>query len=417
MARSVPGGELEVRTRRVKLKIRRSPYYRTLEPGLSVAYHRPKDGSAGSWGARVMVSQAGEEPVRFKHGQLGLADDFQDADGEYVLSWSQAQAAAQRWAKGQTGKEPLTVAKACERYLIDLAARKGERAAGYARGRIRKHIESALGAKLVNKLTAGQLRSWHAGMVRGDDEGEERQRQSRDSANRVLAILRAALNLAFRDELVADDRAWRKVKPFKGVTASRKVILSPEDLQKLIDACEAGLQELVTAGALTGARLGELTSAEVRDLDVKAATLRITGKTGTREVHLNEGMLTLCRQMANGKKLDDHLFRTAEGVPWTESLHKRPFKEAVELSGVDPAATFYALRHAYISNALVAGVPAKAVADHCGTSLLMIQRNYAKLIVQDQKRYADMGAPKLRIGDDAGQRKVVPLKPTKAKAG
>ena len=364
-----------------------------------------------------MVSATGERPVRFKHGQLGLADDHQDADGQRVLSWPQAQAAAQAWAKQQTGKEPLTVAKACANYVADLRARKGEKAARGVAGRIAKHVSPALGAKLVNKLTTGELRSWHQGMVRGQDESEERRRQSRDSANRVLAILKAVLNLTFRDELVTDDRAWRRVRPFRGVAAARKVILSPADLQKLVDVCEPGLRELVTAGALVGARLGELTSAQVRDLDVEAKTLTLSGKTGPREIHLNESMLALCRQMANGKRPDDRLFTTAGGVAWTESLHKRPFKEAVELSGVDPNATFYALRHAYISNALVAGVPAKAVADHCGTSLPMIERNYAKFIPEDRKRYADIGAPKLRIGGDAGQRKVVPLKSTKTKTG
>ena len=364
-----------------------------------------------------MVSAAGQKPVRFRHAKLGLADDHQDADAERILSWPQAQTAAQLWAKAQTGSTPLTIAKACANYVADLRARKGEKAARGVAGRIAKHVSPALGAKLVSKLATGELRSWHQGMVRGHDESEERRRQSRDSANRMLAILKAALNRAFNDGLAADDRPWRRVKPFRGVAAARKVILSPADLQKLVDVCESGLRELVLAGALVGARLGELTSAQVRDLDIDAATLTLRGKTGVREVHLNESMLALCREMANGKKPADLLFMTAEGGAWTESLHKRPFKEAVQLAGVDPAATFYALRHAYISNALVAGVQAKAVADHCGTSLPMIERNYAKFIPEDRKRYADIGAPKLRIGDDAGERKVVPLKPTKAKAG
>ncbi len=48
------------------------------------------------------------------------------------------------------------------------------------------------------------------------------------------------------------------------------------------------------------------------------------------------------------------------------------------------------------SRALRAGVPAKAVADHCGTSLLMIRRNYAKFMVEDRARYAALAAPPLR---------------------
>jgi integrase len=103
--------------------------------------------------------------------------------------------------------------------------------------------------------------------------------------------------------------------------------------------------------------------------------------------------------MARGKKLDDRLFTTAEGAKWTESLHKRPFSNAVALAGIDPDATFYALRHAYISNALKAGVPAKAVADHCGTSLRMIETNYAKFMPEDRARYAALAAPSFTLAD------------------
>ena len=58
---------------------------------------------------------------------------------------------------------------------------------------------------------------------------------------------------------------------------------------------------------------------------------------------------------------------------------------------------FYSLRHSYISRALGQGVPTKAVADHCGTSILMLQRFYAKFIPGDQQRYAAMAAPAITL--------------------
>jgi integrase len=232
-------------------------------------------------------------------------------------------------------------------------------------------------------------------MIRpGDDE---ERRRSRDSANRVLTILKAALNSAFRDGLIADDRAWRRVGAFAGVGDARKVILGDAELQRLIQACPPGLRELATAGAWTGARLGELTGARVRDLDPDAATLRVAGKTGGREIHLSPGALDLCRRLAGGRRADAHLFTNADGKPWTSSFHIRRFAAAVAAAGLDPEATFYALRHSYISRALRAGVPVKAVADHCGTSMAMIQRNYGKFIVEDRRRYAELAAPPLRI--------------------
>ena len=69
-----------------------------------------------------------------------------------------------------------------------------------------------------------------------------------DSANRVLAVFKAALNLAFQDGLVADDRAWRRVQAFKGVGEARKVILSDEEISKLIDACPRGYTSSLPPG-------------------------------------------------------------------------------------------------------------------------------------------------------------------------
>ena len=278
MAQSVRA-PVEARARRLRLEGRKRPYWVTVEKGLAVGYHRPVGGGAGNWWVRAAVP--GKAGYPYKEAALALADDHAEADGKKTLDWRQAQAAARAWAAKQTGDGPLTIAKACETYLDYLRERKSDRAAKDAGGKVKKHILPVLGAKLVSELTSDEVRRWHGGMVRG--ELPDARRQSRDSANRVLTILKAALNLAFRDGLAADDRPWRRVSTFKGVGEARKVILSPDELQRLLDACPKGLRELVAAGALTGARLGELTAAQVRDLDASAGTLRVNGKTGSRE--------------------------------------------------------------------------------------------------------------------------------------
>jgi len=229
MAQSVRA-PIEARSRRLRLEARKEPYWCTIERGLSVGYHRPASG-AGAWWVRVLTNP---KPTRYRFAALAHADDHADADGRAILDWRQAQAAARAWAAKQTGAGPLSVEKVCERYVVDLRARKGDRAATGAEQKIEKHVKSLLGSKLAADLTAEDLRSWHSGMVHGNDD--EARRRSRDSANRVLGILKAALNLAFHDGLAADDRAWRRVGAFKGVGEARKVILGPAELQRLIDA-------------------------------------------------------------------------------------------------------------------------------------------------------------------------------------
>ncbi|MGH6895753.1 MAG: tyrosine-type recombinase/integrase [Geminicoccaceae bacterium] len=396
MARSVRA-RIETRSARLRLPGRKDPYWQSLERELAAGYHRPANGGAGSWWARVRVDG------RYKVAALATADDHTDADGETALNWSQAQAAVRAWAAKQTAAGPCTVADACREYVADLRARKGDRAAREADGRLNKHLLPALGDRRVADLTTADLIGWRNGMVAQDEEDEEAIRRSRDTANRMRSIAIAAFNFAFQNDRVSDDRAWRRVKPFKGVGEARKVILSDAELQRLIDACEPGLREFALLVAWTGARPGrELTEARGRDLDPEAATLRVSGKTGTREIHLDDQALALLRRLASGKKPGDRLLTTAAGTPWTASLHRRRVAAAVDYAGLDPATTLYALRHSYISGALKK-VPVKAVADQCGTSIAMIQRFYAKFIPGDLAKYAKKAAPKLRADAATGR--------------
>ena len=54
-----------------------------------------------------------------------------------------------------------------------------------------------------------------------DLNDEEIARQRRDTANRTMTTLKAALNWARDQQLVEDDRAWRLVKPYRGTTSAR----------------------------------------------------------------------------------------------------------------------------------------------------------------------------------------------------
>jgi integrase len=391
MARSVRA-RIETRSARLRLAGRKEPYWQTIERGLAVGYYRARRGGAGTWSARVLLEG------RYKLEALATADDHTDADGETVLDWRQVQAAARAWAAKQTGNGPCTVKTACQDYVADLRARKGERAAKEADGRLKKHLLLVLGERRLADLTAAELTAWRNSLVADEDEeDEDKVRRSRDTANRLLSFVKAALNLARNSGRVADDSAWRTVKPFQGVGAARKIILSDAELQRLVDACGPGLRELVLLGAWTGARSGELAGARVRDFDRDEATLHVTGKTGSRDVYLAPPALALAKRLASGKRPADPLVTTAAGGPWTKSLHYRPFGEAVATAGLDDATTFYSLRHTFISRALKALVPVKAVADQCGTSMAMIERHYAKFIPSDLASYAAAAAPTIQV--------------------
>jgi hypothetical protein len=85
--------------------------------------------------------------------------------------------------------------------------------------------------------------------------------------------LRAALNHAFHDDLVASDAPWRKVKAFRGVDAARIRYLTVAEAQRLINTCAPEFRPLVQPALQTGCRYGELCRLEVTDFNPDAGAL------------------------------------------------------------------------------------------------------------------------------------------------
>jgi len=75
-----------------------------------------------------------------------------------------------------------------------------------------------------------------------------------------VTILKAALNMAFQDGRLHEDKEWRRLKPLKVEAARREGFLSVEQSQRLINAANAepGFGDLVHGALLTGCRYAEL---------------------------------------------------------------------------------------------------------------------------------------------------------------
>ena len=88
MARTIRDAKLESRAARHRLAAAgRKPYLKTLIPGeLALAYRKKKKEEPGLW--LVRRYQGGE---RYLIAPLGIADDYQDADGDTILTFAQAQ--------------------------------------------------------------------------------------------------------------------------------------------------------------------------------------------------------------------------------------------------------------------------------------------------------------------------------------
>ena len=128
MARTVQDAKLDSRNARDKLKTRARPYYKMLIPGtLHLGYRRRRSGKGaqGRWLVRRYVGLDTKGIGRYRERDIGLADDFLDADGGTILNYAQAQQRALEWyPASDDGKKapagPLTVRDAIDRYLTAL---------------------------------------------------------------------------------------------------------------------------------------------------------------------------------------------------------------------------------------------------------------------------------------------------------
>lgn len=388
-----PSIDYNTRTKgaRAKLKPRVKPYYRHIAPNRTLGYTR-RDGAAGSWVVREWEGGA----YRFR--TLGAADDIAPADGRDVLTFDQALQAANN-ARAVEPVGHLTVSQALDRYFEALAARS-KHTVQY-RAAAAKHIVPDLGRRRVDRLTKTEIEAWLASLVQELEDDPDARRRSQDTANRNLTIFKAALNAAFADEAnqIPTDAAWRRVKPFQKVARAREVDLDPAQVRSLIAKAaklDKAFAALLEAAYLTGARMGELAGASVRDLDAKRNTLRVDGKTGPRVVTLTNEAAMFLQKQSTDRLPDAPLLPDGSGGRWPRSGHHRTMKAAAAAAELSEDTCVYSLRHAHASRAIESGMPLSLLAENLGTSLLMLQRNYAHVLARTRREVIQETGPKLR---------------------
>jgi len=404
MARTA-GTKLDTRTARARLAPRDKPYNATIAPRRMLGYRRATVG-AGRWLAIVRI---GEESgvARYRQEELGLADDVAPANGETILTYSQALTAAAAWQPPDAPKGGrLTVRDAIESYVKAKRAADGDAAADDAHGRLRLHVLCeaedgtkikgchGLGERELSSLSLTDLRAWRDALAEG---------RSRATVNRIIANLKAALNHAYADERsgLKSDAAWRRLESFREADRKREHHFSEPEVARLIREArkqDATFSELLAAAFYTGARYGELAACDVRHLDARRRTLAIpAGKTGARIVTLSEDGARWFGEIAGDRDPRAPLLAPSEGGRWLKSMQHRRIKAALKAAELPTSASFYALRHTYISRAIERGMPLTLLAENVGTSVKMIEKNYAHMLAASRRALIERTAPRLRV--------------------
>lgn len=363
------GHNIEKAGDRSKLEPRREPYWGRIEAGCFLGYRKLEDGT-GTWIARWRNEEGAQ-----KYHAIGSTPS---------VGYDAAVKAARQWfAQCKGGStEVITVEEACRRYVIDRRTEKGEGTAKDAEGRFNRLVYGTKFGKIkLPSLRTAHIADWRNAQVAQDDDAEDdpdAKRRAKDSANRNLATLKAALNLAYRMGLASSTEQWDRVQSYQEVAKRRDVSLSMLDRKKLITAASPDLKVFLNAMLLTACRPGELAGCMVGDLD-PAGLLTVSGKTGRRTIPISPKALALLKSAAGDRDLDEPLL-TRSGVAWTRFEWRDAFQEARRAAGLAESVVMYSLRHVAISEMLVAGIDPMTVSKIAGTSIAMISSNYGHLI-------------------------------------
>lgn len=393
MARIVDNTDLRDRDVRVRLAIRKKPYWLALNEGAHLGYYRGR--RVRKWVARFRMPG---KMSNYQESTIAEADDCAAADGVIILSFSQAREAARTWfarleQNGGRIKRPYSVSDALDDYLKSFCGKDIEN----TRRRIEAIVRPQMGRHDVNTLTRKTIADWHLALAheparlrtaRGASQNfrptadtTDGRRSRRSSANRILTILKAALNVAYRNEKAERDDAWRRVKPFTKTDAPRTRYLDDNESRRLVIACHPNFRPMVKAALLTGARYSEISGLEVGDFDRQSRTLwlRETKSGIPRVVYLDaEGVQLVCHAIVD-KNRSDLIFCRPDGKRWGAAHQVRPMSAACKTAELDPTG-FHDLRRTYGARLARKGVPMAVLAEALGHADERITRkHYAHL--------------------------------------
>jgi integrase len=403
MVQKVPSSKLGSRSARLRLPVRKKPYFMTIDRGLALGYRRTQ--TAGTWVMRI--TRDGGDWTQ----AIGKADDHEEP-GPDIMTFGEAQTHARELAKAGKPGGSNTVAAAIDRHETDLANRGGNIRSV---PRVRLHLTAKLANKPVDALTQADLSDWRDSLLT---------KMKPASVNRTITVVRAALNLAADENERITKRPWKTgLKAVAGAGKARNVILSEADVRAVIGAAYRDSErfgELVELAGVTGARPSQLLRLQGEDVQAdfinaskrQPRLMMPTSKKGKGEKKISRRPVPIPESLA--KRLSGRtgqlLQRPTGDSPWEKINLSRHFELAikgVELS--QPKVTIYALRHTSIVRQLLAGVPIRVVAALHDTSVQMIEQNYSEHIADHAD---DLARPTLL----ETMAEVIALPPLSAKA-
>ncbi len=367
MARRARSKDLESRSQRLRLAVRFKPYATKIARGLHLLYRRNR--TAGTWAVRVI--RDGDDWVE----QIGLADDHNEANGQDVFDYWQAQDRARKRAQGGRASVAGSLGDVLDHYKRDLEARGGEvRNADRARSYIPKRLRD----KLAGTWTAADFRGLRDAIAA---------KVLPATTTRIVSTLKAALALAEKLNGLPNRKAWTdglETLPDTREPDSPRPITDGQVKAIVAAAYTISTQfgEYVEVLAVTGTRPSQAERLQGDDVQADAARLLMPSSRKGQGRKIRRVPVPIAKKLA--ERLSGRsgaLLLQPDGTPWTPRIRGWRFRAAVEAAGFDPdEITLYALRHSSIIRQLLAHVPIRLVAAVHDTSVEMIEKTYSRYI-------------------------------------
>jgi integrase len=352
-------------------------------------YRRNK--TKGSW-----VLKASDGHGAYWTKAFALADDYEDADAESVLTFYQAQDQAKKLARradAGADRAPVTVDGALKAYRRDLEAREAN---PYNADWPRLHLTSVLLSKPVALLTNAELKKWRDELLGT---------MAPATINRLCRCLCAALEQAAQsDKRIQNRDAWEAgLAGLPNAQQARNVVLPDDKVLAFVAAAYAldrQLGLLTDTLAITGTRPSQAVRLRVEDLHDPPLRPKLmmpkSAKGGGRNrsakkverysVPITRTLALRLKAVAKGRAGDAPLLLQSDGRPWDANPgqnYHRQIDNIVTGIGLDPAeVTMYCLRHSSIVRMLLRNVPIRLVASLHNTSIATIERHYSKYITE-----------------------------------
>ncbi len=230
------------------------------------------------------------------------------------------------------------------------------------------------------------------------------------TVNRHLSAIRGIYKWLFAEGLIDEESASSIASP----KMSKKLpkTMSDADFRSLLATCDRrdpqGIRDVAMLELLyaTGARISEIASLEVRDVNMQSSLVTLFGK-GSKErivpiydaaLRAVKGYLADARPKlaakAKGKGPGDALFVSIRGNAMSAAALRDRFEACVRRAGLDSGLTPHSMRHTYATELLDGGADLRSVQELLGHESLSTTQIYTHLSIDRLKEATRVSHPR-----------------------